>query len=97
MRLAYYVLNKAIEKHFVRGKVETWIMVFDLSGVNVTGLPVIMLKNLSSTLSKYYQSCLHRMFVINSPMMINLFWNVVKPFLEEATRDKIQIFGSRNW
>ena len=97
MRLAYYVLNKATGKHFVRGKVETWIMIFDLKDVNVTGIPVTMLKNLASTLSKYYQCCLHRMFVINSPMMINLFWNVVKAFLEEGTREKIQIFGSRNW
>ena len=41
-------------------------------------------------LQNNYRSRLYKMFVVRSTMMTNLTWNIVKPFLEENTQEKIQ-------
>jgi hypothetical protein len=95
--MAYFMLNHTMEQKFVRGKVETWDVIFDLHHVGTTAIPTKQLKLLAKKMSANYPSCLHRMFVINSPSMINFLWGVVKNFLEKDTVTKIQIFGANNW
>lgn len=42
----------------------------------------------------YYPEILGTMFIINAPMFFYGVWNIVKHFVDEKTRNKIQIFGS---
>jgi len=40
-----------------------------------------------------YPELLRRVFVLNAPRVFTIAWNMIKPFLHERTRSKIQIFG----
>lgn len=34
------------------------------------------------------------MFIINAPMLFSGIWTVIKPWIDEKTRNKISIIGS---
>lgn len=38
-----------------------------------------------------FRSRLFQMYIVNSPKSINMFWGMIKSFLEEATVQKIHI------
>jgi len=41
-----------------------------------------------------YPEILGKMFIINAPLLFNGVWTVIKPILDEKTRNKIVIVGS---
>ena len=43
----------------------------------------------------HYPELLRRMVLINCPKMFYVLWAAVKPFIREATRDKMIIVGSK--
>lgn len=43
--------------------------------------------------SDYYPECLGNCYVINAPMMVYGAWSLVKGFMDEKTRSKIEILG----
>ena len=44
--------------------------------------------------SKHYPETLGRMFIINVPTIFSVSWAIIKPFLDERTQRKIEIFSS---
>jgi hypothetical protein len=36
---------------------------------------------------------MHRMFIVNAPMLFSGVWAMIKPWLDQKTRDKITIIG----
>ena len=97
LRLVYYTQDKMMNDHFVRSKVETWVSIFDLANVSLTQIPMKQLKSLAKKLQLYFQSCMHKMFVINSPWMVQGIWKMVKVFIDKDTASKIGIYGKNNW
>ena len=53
------------------------------------------IKLASSISQDYYPEILGRMFILNTPMLFSMVWKVVKPMLDQKTRDKISMEGSR--
>jgi len=54
-----------------------------------------LVKLMSRIGTDYYPETLGTMFIINVPLVFYGVWNVVKYFLDEQTRQKIKIFGSK--
>eukprot|EP00743_Colponemidia_sp_Colp-15_P001514 GILK01001654.1.p1 GENE.GILK01001654.1~~GILK01001654.1.p1 ORF type:complete len:442 (+),score=79.64 GILK01001654.1:100-1326(+) len=52
-----------------------------------------ILKSLSSIDQDNYPEQLNKLFVVNAPGIINVVWNVVKPWLNPVTKSKIDIIG----
>ncbi|XP_022106083.1 SEC14-like protein 2 [Acanthaster planci] len=50
----------------------------------------------ASVFEQHYPETLKRVFVINAPKIFPLAYSLVKPFLQENTRKKVNILGS-NW
>lgn len=44
--------------------------------------------------SKHYPETLGRMFIINVPTIFSVAWALIRPFLDERTQNKIEIFSS---
>ena len=43
--------------------------------------------------SKHYPETLGRMFIINVPTLFGIAWALIRPFLDERTQNKIEIFS----
>jgi len=43
----------------------------------------------------YYPEILGQMFIINAPMLFTGVWAMIKPWIDEKTRNKIKILGSK--
>ena len=43
----------------------------------------------------YYPEIMFKMFIVNTPFMFKAAWTIFKPFIDEKTRDKISIVGSK--
>lgn len=54
-----------------------------------------LVKMMSKIGSNYYPETLGVMFIVNAPVIFYGIWNVAKYFLEEETRQKIHILGSK--
>jgi len=54
-----------------------------------------LVKLMSRIGTDYYPETLGTMFIVNVPLVFYGVWNVVKFFLDEQTRQKIKIFGSK--
>lgn len=54
-----------------------------------------LVKLMSKIGSNYYPETLGVMFIVNAPVIFYGIWNVAKYFLEEETREKIHILGSK--
>jgi len=51
---------------------------------------------LASTIGQdYYPEILGQMFIINAPMLFTGVWAIIKPWIDEKTRNKIKILGSK--
>jgi hypothetical protein len=46
--------------------------------------------------SKHYPETLGRMFIINAPTVFSIAWSIIRPFLDERTQNKIEIFASED-
>ena len=50
-------------------------------------------KQISTVASAYYPETLGVCFIINAPMLFAGVWKIIKGFLDEKTRSKIQVLG----
>lgn len=79
-------------------KVEQTFAILDLSGASMRLLSKSVfnfVKLASSTAQDYYPEILGRMFIVNAPMLFSGAWSTIKGFLDEKTRNKISIVGSK--
>lgn len=43
----------------------------------------------------YYPEIMGQMFIVNAPMLFTGVWAIIKGFIDEKTRNKIKILGSK--
>ncbi len=48
----------------------------------------------SPKMESNYPELLHYVMIINAPRFFNMMFSVIKPFMSQATLDKLQVFGS---
>lgn len=82
-------------------RIEQSITILDLKGLGFMKIMSKreeiqdMLKITSKIAQDNYPEVMGRLFVINSPSIVNVLWSVVKSFLAEDTVKKISILGSQ--
>lgn len=79
-------------------RVEQSFTILDLSGASMRLLSKSVfnfIKLASSTAQDYYPEILGRMFIVNAPMLFSGAWSTIKGFVDEKTRNKISIVGSK--
>jgi hypothetical protein len=79
-------------------RVEQSFTILDLSGASMRLLSKSVfnfIKLASSTAQDFYPEILGRMFIVNAPMLFSGAWSTIKGFVDEKTRNKISIVGSK--
>ncbi|KAJ3027680.1 UNVERIFIED_CONTAM: cytosolic factor, phosphatidylinositol/phosphatidylcholine transfer protein [Siphonaria sp. JEL0065] len=93
-RLIRYRMKACSEK--AGRHLEQSLVILDLKGIALSTFSSVygIVRNVSSIAQDYYPEMLGKMFVINAPMLFTGVWTLVKPMLDEATVQKINILGS---
>ncbi|KAJ3234969.1 cytosolic factor, phosphatidylinositol/phosphatidylcholine transfer protein [Chytriomyces hyalinus] len=75
---------------------EQSLVILDLKGIALSTFSSVygIVKSVTAIAQDYYPEMLGKMFVINAPMLFTGVWSLVKPLLDEATVNKINILGS---
>eukprot|EP00938_MAST-03A_sp_MAST-3A-sp1_P002748 g2748.t1 len=85
----------------LKKNMEKMRVVVDCSGfyVGLFGKAAIrFLSNVASLDQKHYIERLESVFVINAPWSLTFAWNVVRKWLDDRTREKVQIMGKpKEW
>ena len=84
-----FVFQKQIQHTFTILDM-TNFSVYAMSGQKVRGL----VQHASKISQDNYPEQLGQLFIVNAPYMFSTIWSVVKAWLDEKTREKIQIKGS---
>jgi hypothetical protein len=77
-------------------RIEQGLNILDLTGgsMKILSKKVYALIQLASKVgSDYYPEIMGQTFIVNAPMLFSGVWAVIKGFLDEKTRKKIQIKG----
>nr|BAN65638.1 conserved hypothetical protein [Babesia bovis] len=96
LRCIFFMLEVTIHKLLIPGTIEQWKVIVDMSGTNLLGMQVSLIKQIARALTGNYRGRLSQMFLINAPYIISGIWGIVKNVLPEATQEKIQISSGRN-
>ena len=92
MKVRYPACSEAAGKRIQQG-----LTIMDLTGGGITSVnkQVYGLVKIAAQIgSDYYPEIMGNMFVVNAPYLFAGVWAMVKGFLDERTRNKIQIIGS---
>jgi len=79
-------------------RVEQGLNILDLNGgsMKILSKKVYGLIQLASKIGQdYYPEIMGQMFIVNAPLLFTGVWAIVKGFLDERTRNKIQIKGGK--
>lgn len=79
-------------------KVEQTLTIIDLKGssTKLMSKQVYDFVKLASNIGQnYYPEIMGKMFIINAPLLFSGVWAMMKPWIDEKTRAKIEIIGSK--
>lgn len=76
---------------FIPGQVESWSILYDLSGMSITDLPISAFKNILGRISLNYGGRLHKLWMLSAPSGVSTSWKIVSTFLDDVTVEKIKI------
>lgn len=54
-----------------------------------------LVKDGIATLQNFYPERLGALYIVNYPMVINMLWKMIKPWLDQRTSDKIQFVDTK--
>lgn len=99
--LLTYFLEYVINNLLIPGQVENWVLIADMSGLNVTSVPysvcesiIQMFSEIFKFMQNNYRARLYKGYILNAPWTFSAVWTVVKQFIEETTAMKIVITSS---
>ncbi|KAH9258984.1 hypothetical protein BASA81_002604 [Batrachochytrium salamandrivorans] len=73
---------------------ETFFGIFDLEGFSLANFSFPQISLAISILQNHYPERLGGVFVINAPWAFTAVWRMIRPLLDERTRNKVNILGS---
>lgn len=74
--------------------VEQSVVILDVEGIGLsilTGKVKEFMKLASEIAQNYYPETLYKMFLINSSFFFSAVWTIVKGFIDEKTRNKVNV------
>ena len=90
MNATCFLLEYLKHNMLLPGQIENWIVLTDMGKQGVS-LSYNSIKKIIDMLQLNYRCRLAHNFVVNAPGSIMIFWNVVKYFLDETTKEKTDI------
>jgi hypothetical protein len=84
-----YFIEYMINNLLIPGQVENWIIITDLNGVSLLGIPKDM-KSMMGVLGANYRCRLFINYILGMGTVLNFLWNIVKKFLDEVQLKKIK-------
>jgi hypothetical protein len=92
LKCALFMLEKAIES--MPPGVETFSVVIDFEGFAMANNDLPFCREAIAILQNYYPERLGRVLLVAPPFIFRAIWAIIKPLLQEATRNKILFLGS---
>lgn len=96
----YVLITEFIYVHLAPSETSKAISIIDVEGVGIwdfVGEVVDFVKKASAFTSAHYPERAECIYIVNVPTWFNAIWNVIKPLIDETTRQKIYIFrGKKN-
>ena len=84
-----------VDKLAVPDHVEQLVVIADLKGFSLWDIPISEIQIIVYKLSSYFRSRLHKVFLINSPLLFYGIWTAIKGFIPERTAAKFHILDSK--
>lgn len=94
-QVAYFLEREMNCMDLSRG-VEQHVLLIDFKGYSIFNAPPMsQAKEVLHILMNQYPERLGNAFMVDAPFLFNALWSMVKPFLPQATRDKIHFVSRR--
>jgi len=93
LKMLVFVLEKAAE--LAPPGVEKFCTIFDCSGFGINQMDWPFVKDAIQILQNFYPERLGALYVVNYPMIINMLWKMIKPWLDNRTSEKIQFVDNK--
>jgi hypothetical protein len=85
-----FLLEYVLQNLLIPGQVENWIIICDVSNINVTSIPKEF-KMIMNILSRNYKCRLYSMYIMNLSFVFSLLWKAFKSMINPITEKKIII------
>ena len=97
MRHLVFFLERAIACTKEKSNQEKFVLLVDYSGFSpfVHAPPMSTTKHSIVILQNHYPERMYRVYICNAPMYFRGFWAMVKPFLDQVTRDKLVVCSGK--
>lgn len=92
--LQIYVAERAMALTEVasRGRQERIFVIFDFAAYNSQHAPpALELRGALADLQALYKERLHQLVILDPPFFLNLLYNIISPFLDTRTREKVRM------
>eukprot|EP00916_Digyalum_oweni_P002808 GHVL01005211.1.p1 GENE.GHVL01005211.1~~GHVL01005211.1.p1 ORF type:complete len:522 (+),score=91.75 GHVL01005211.1:447-2012(+) len=95
-KVCIFCMEYIIKYGMFPGKNENCRVLVDLKGVPIHKIPLTALKEMAALLTKQYPFRLDRMYILNSPRVVQSLWSVIKTsgVLSEVQMEKINFYRS---
>jgi len=94
LRIHYYMVERAIActERASNGSQEKVIVLVDYGGYKgaIHDPPLKLTKKMVFYLRDHYPERMHRVYLINAPVLFRAFWTLLKPFLDPVTKKKFR-------
>lgn len=91
--LAYF-LEYVVANMLLPGRIENWVLIADMAGLNVLSVPYGMFQEIFNFMQNNYRARLYKGYVLNAPWTFSTVWTAVKKLIEETTALKMVITSS---
>ena len=81
---------------FLPGQVENWVVVGDLNKLSLSELPRKEMSRIIWVLQNNYRSTLGKAWIVRCTGLQKLAWNIIELFIEEDTREKVNLSKESN-
>jgi len=97
VRYMEYVVQRMIKQSQELGRyVGQCVMIHDMAGMkySIETAGMRCFRRTTQIDQQYYPECLRKIIIVNAPWSFRGTWVVVRPWLDEKTRGKVEIYGA---
>jgi len=73
------------------------VLVHDMTGLSLTQMHAAVISAAKQVImvdNEHYPGTLRKSLVINTPKKFHLFWQILKPFMDPNTLEKVEVYGN---
>ncbi|EWS72900.1 aspartyl/asparaginyl beta-hydroxylase family protein (macronuclear) [Tetrahymena thermophila SB210] len=91
------LLTKVSKIEFVKGYVESWVVILETNEKGVTDLELATINKIVQIMAKNFTSTLEKMFITNPSFLFSGAWSLIKNFIHPETSAKINILKKKDF